>query len=412
MTAPGEQDGLETDYTRARAEQIVAQTELHIEALDRPEAISPVVDPPEAPPVVDVRELDWKAVGSAVDPAAIRARMRAIVERMEALLDRAHGPGLLFDADRAHAEDRAIKVAALDLAYPLWIVGDLHGDLLALEAALALIDEGGLRNTGASPRIIFLGDLFDDEGFGLEVLLRVFELLVDTPELICILAGNHDEALSYDGVRFASSVEPSNFAELLNANLAHEWMERAGKLAVRLFSRAPRALFFPDGMLVAHGGFPLADLHPKLIENANWNDPACLADFVWTRAHPTARKKFPNRFSRGSQFGYEDFGAFCAVATSLGRPVTHLVRGHDHVEERYAVYPAYHAHPVLTTVALSRRLSRERVGSYERVPTIARVVERSLPQVFRLHIPRDIIHDIYPEPDAENSLEAQTTGGG
>ena len=73
-------------------------------------------------------------------------------------------------------------------------------------------------------------------------------------------------------------------------------------------SRAPRALFFPDGMLVAHGVFPLADLHPKLIENANWNDPACLSDFVWTRAHPTARKKFPNRFSRGSQFGYEDFG--------------------------------------------------------------------------------------------------------
>ena len=39
MTAPGEQDGLDTDYTRARAEQIVAQTELHIESLDRPEAL-------------------------------------------------------------------------------------------------------------------------------------------------------------------------------------------------------------------------------------------------------------------------------------------------------------------------------------------------------------------------------------
>jgi Calcineurin-like phosphoesterase len=397
---------------REHAEQIEAPAELHIEAIDPPKAISAVVEPPMAPPVVDVRELDWQTVKTAVDPAAIRARMRAIVERMEALLDRAHGPGLLFDADRAYADDRAIRVAALDPARPLWIVGDLHGDLLALEAALALIDEGGLWNAGTSPRIVFLGDLFDDEGFGLEVLLRVFELIVNTPELICILAGNHDEALSYDGVRFASSVDPSDFAELLNANLAHEWMERAGKLAVRLFSRAPRALFFPDGMLVAHGGFPLADLHPKLIENGNWNDPACLSDFVWSRAHPTARKKIPNRFSRGSQFGHEDFAMFCAVATSLGRPVTHLVRGHDHVEERYAVYPAYHAHPLLTTVALSRRLNRERIGSYERVPTIARVVERSLPQVYRLHIPREIIRDIYPERDAEDSLEAQTTESG
>ena len=234
----------------------------------------------------------------------------------------------------------------------------------------------------------------------------MFELIVDAPERVCVIAGNHDEALSYDGVRFASSVAPSDFADFLNANLAHEWIERAGKLAVRLFAHAPRALFFPDGLLVAHGGFPLADLHPRLAENGNWNDPACLSDFVWTRAHPKARKKLPNRFSRGSQFGYEDFAAFCAVATSLGRPVTHMVRGHDHVEERYAIYPAYQAHPVLTTVALSRRLSRERFGPYERVPTLARVVEGALPQVYRLHIPADMIRDIYPEPDAEDSPDS------
>ena len=169
----------------------------------------------------------------------------------------------------------------------------------------------------------------------------MFELIVDAPERVCVIAGNHDEALSYDGVRFASSVAPSDFADFLNANLAHEWIERAGKLAVRLFAHAPRALFFPDGLLVAHGGFPLVDLHPRLAETGDWNDPACLADFVWTRAHPKARKKLPNRFSRGSQFGYEDFAAFCSLSAGLGRPVTHMVRGHDHVEERYAVYPAY-----------------------------------------------------------------------
>ena len=96
---------------REHAEQIEAPAELHIEAIDPPKAISAVVEPPMAPPVVDVRELDWQTVETAVDPAAIRARMRAIVERMEALLDRAHGPGLLFDADRAYADDRAIRVA-------------------------------------------------------------------------------------------------------------------------------------------------------------------------------------------------------------------------------------------------------------------------------------------------------------
>ena len=353
---------------------------------------------PETPPVIEVQDLDWPAVRKAVSPSAVRASMRGIVEQMETLLDRADGPGMLFDRDRANAADKAIQVSALDSASPLWIIGDLHGDLLALEAALAVIRDPRSQSGQAKPRIVFLGDLFDDEGFGLEVLLRVFELITEAPELVCVIAGNHDEALSYDGVRFASSVAPSDFADFLNANLTHEWIERAGKLAVRLFAQAPRALFFPDGLLLAHGGFPLVDLHSRLSETKDWNDPICLSDFVWTRAHPKARKKLPNRFTRGSQFGHYDFAEFCALSAHLGRPVTHMVRGHDHIEERYAVYPAYRDHPVLTTVALSRRLSRENFGSYERIPTIARFVEGALPQVYRLHIPADIVREVYPEP--------------
>ena len=357
--------------------------------------------------IVEVEDLDWQGVRNAVNPSSIRANMRSIVERMEVLLDRADGPGMLFDNDRAVPSDKVIQVSAMDTASPLWIVGDLHGDLLALEAALAAM-RGQASQTGeAKPRIVFLGDLFDDEGFGLEVLLRVFELIVDAPDRVCLIAGNHDEALSYDGVRFASSVSPSDFADFLNANLAHEWIERAGKVAVRLIARAPRALFFPDGLLVAHGGFPLVDLHARLAETGDWNDLICLSDFVWTRAHPKARKKLPNRFSRGSQFGYEDFATFCVLSTGLGRPVTHMVRGHDHVEERYAAYPAYRAHPVLTTVALSRRLSRESFGPYERVPTMAQFVEGTLPRVYRLHIPADMIREVYPEPDP-GSPESET----
>ena len=352
-------------------------------------------------PTVEVRDLDWQAIRKETDAPAIRARMRVAVERMENLLDGTGGLKLLFDADRAHADDRAIRVSINDDASSLWIIGDLHGDLLALEAALAQIRRDAPTG-GHPPRIIFLGDFVDDEGCGLEVLVRVFELIAEAPERVCVIAGNHDEALTYDGNRFASSVSPSDFSEFLNANLANEWMVRAGKVAVRLTAHAPRALFFPDGLLVAHGGFPLSDLHASLAETGNWNDPACLSDFVWARIHPKARKKIPNRFSHGSQFGYEDFADFCALSARLGRPVTHFVRGHDHVEERYAIYPAYHAHPVLTTVALSRRLPRESFGPYERAPTLARVVPASLPQVYQLYPPADLIQFVFPQP-AERS---------
>ena len=375
--------------------------------------------PPEAPtegpvavatipkwlPVVAVSDLDWNAVRQAAEPTTIRARMRSIVESMESLLDRADGPGMLFDGDRTTPDDRAIQVGWIDWEVPLWVIGDLHGDLLALEAALAEVRR---QTRGEEARVVFLGDFFDDEGFGLELLLRIFELIVEAPERVCVIAGNHDEALTFDGSRFASTVSPSDFADFLNANRAHEWVERAGKLAVRLTARAPRAVFLPDGLLVAHGGFPLADLHPRLIETGDWNDPACLSDFVWARAHPKARKKMPNRFSRGSQFGHEDFSTFCRVAAGLGRRVTHMVRGHDHVEDRYALFPAYRTHPLLTVIALSRRLPREQFGPHERAPTVARVVPGSLPEVHQLHIPADIIRDLFPAPA---SSEAQAEAG-
>ena len=351
------------------------------------------------PPVEDVRDLDWTAVRQAVSPSAIRSRMRATVEAFEALLDSEEGPGLLFDDYRADPGDQAIKVVEVDPAAPLWIIGDLHGDLLALEAALALIRKE-LEDPAAAPNIILLGDLFDDEGYGLELLLRVFELILESPGGVCVVVGNHDEALSYDGNRFASSVSPGDFADFLNANLAHEWIERAGKLAVRFFGQAPHALFLPDGLLVAHAGFPLTDLHAQLEESGDWNAPACLSDFTWTRAHPTARRKMPNRFTRGGQFGREDFADFCALSARIGRPVTHMVRGHDHVEEGYAIYPAYEAHPILTTVALSRRLPRQSFGPYERVPTIARYVPGSLPKLYRLHVPAEAVNSVFPPAEA------------
>lgn len=357
--------------------------------------------PVPIPPVEDVHELDWAAVGEAVSPSGLRSRMRATVEAFEALLDSEQGPGLLFDNYRADAGDRAIKVGDVDPATPLWIIGDLHGDLLALEAALALIRSEAAKVPEASPpNVILLGDLFDDEGYGLELLLRVFELILASPGRVCVVVGNHDEALSYDGNRFASSVSPGDFADFLNANLAHEWIERAGKLAVRFFERAPHALFLPDGLLVAHAGFPLTDLHAQLEESGDWNAPASLSDFTWTRAHPTARRKMPNRFTRGSQFGREDFADFCALSARLGRPVTHMVRGHDHVEEGYAIYPAYEAHPVLTTVALSRRLPRQSFGPYERVPTMARHVPGSLPKLYRLHVPAELVNSVFPQSQA------------
>jgi hypothetical protein len=250
-----------------------------------PAAAAPVApEPVPVPPVVDVTALDWDAVRRRVDPAAVRARLPETLARLEALLDRDGGPGFLFDADRAGADDRAIRVGDADAARPLWFVGDLHGDLLALEAALALVRQEAGAGPGdardgspgtapdgagaASPRLVFLGDLFDDGGYGLEVLARVFELLADDPGAVCVLAGNHDEALAWTGERFAVARVAVRLRRLPQRALGDEAGARAAGLAVRpVRARAARPLL-PDGLLAAHAGFPLVDLHAELAARA------------------------------------------------------------------------------------------------------------------------------------------------
>jgi hypothetical protein len=340
-----------------------------------------------------VFDLDWHGIHErALNPEQLQ-RIAELVQPLESSVDRPDSLHLLFDRDRSNSADRAIKISH---EQPCWFIGDLHGDLLALEAALALIEQEA-EPSGEKAGIVFLGDLFDDGGPALALLLRIYQLILENPHRVCLLAGNHDEALRFEAGRFTSSVDPSDFAEYLNENLSAEWIVRAGVLAIRLAESAPRALFFPDGLLVAHGGFPLIDLHERLRETGEWNDPQVLEDFVWTRAHPKARRKLPNRYSRGSQFGYEDFADFCALSAELGRPVTHMIRGHDHVDDRYAIYGSNRPNPILTTVALSRRLARESTDPYARVPTVARFVSRALPQVYRLHIPPASVEAFYPE---------------
>jgi hypothetical protein len=348
--------------------------------------------------VLEVRGMDWRAVREAVTNPIAGERAERIIARMEERLAGGGPLGLAFEEYAAGPEDRAIQIGERWPLSEVWFIGDLHGDLLALEAALQHIDRSG---GGADARIVFLGDLFDDGVHAAEVVLRVFELALDGPMRITIVTGNHDEALAYADGRFQSTVLPSDFTDWLNANPEHPWAARLGKLIIRFFQRAPRALFFPDGLLVAHGGMPHTDLHAELEQAGNWNDPRVLQDFVWLRAHPRARKRIPNRTTRGSEFGREDFAAFCALATRMGRPVERMIRGHDHVEERYAVFPAWERHPALTINSLSHRLPREVFGEYERVPVVARWVRGELPEVRRLFVPAELIREVYPEPVAQ-----------
>jgi hypothetical protein len=319
---------------------------------------------------------------------------------------------LAFSQNRISAKGQVVVVpeAAATQASDVWFLGDIHGDILALDAAVRYIDSQSPRAT-----LVFLGDLFDDHGFGYEVVLRVFDLITSRPGRVGYIAGNHDVAL---GMRsepdrvFSSSVSPSDFADFLNDRRDDAEITEVGRLVVQFLQTAPRALFLPDGLIAAHAGVPLTMRWEHINTIADLERDDCLQDFTWTRAHERARKKIPNPTSKTSEFGFEDFSAFCEfVQSTLGIKAARIVRGHDHYETGYSIYPKWTRHQCITVNTMSRRLPRDPFGTFHRTPCVARWVPGKAPEVHRLHVPESLIDAYYkPKPVPDDASSESTAG--
>jgi hypothetical protein len=323
---------------------------------------------------------------------------------------------LLFDCP---AEGQYVTVAHHVYEVPrcLWFVGDLHGDPLALENAWGFIRQQSDREK-KRPHVVFLGDFVDRSPYSHETLLGLFRLILEDPGRISVLVGNHDESFRWDkGTgRFESGIKPAEYTSELNNRLTKpdedsQFRVSVAKLASEFFRRRPRAVFLPDGLLLAHGGFPHTDLHESLKTPEDLNRPECLQDFVWLRANPDSRRKIPNRGSRGCDFGFEDFARFCERVEKFGAPVRRLLRGHDHVSERYAHYPRYLTHPVVTINTMCRKLGDEVMSEQCPRACVARHVWGQLPIIYRMPIdPKEVHQAFFAEVPSADGLPDQGPG--
>ena len=361
----------------------------------------PAVEPPDLPlPEVEVVEAAAlpEAIAKAVSgelAEQLREDADEIVTKMEQWLEGDQLLGMAFDEFRSDRAEQAIIVPELEDDRDIWFVGDVHGDLLGLSSVLDYIDR---TCADGEPLIVLLGDLFDDGKYSYETLLLVYERALRSRSRLCVIAGNHDDALATDDDGFRSNVWPSNFTEWLNTS-DDEIARRAARAAVRLFYQAPRALFLPDGLIVAHGGVPHSDLQEQLETQADLNRDECLQDFVWTRLHDRAKRRIPNRTTRGCELGRQNFEGFCDKATELlGRPVSRMVRGHDHVDrrERFSVFSKYTRNHVLTINNMSCRLPREVFGPTVHVPCVGHWQPGALPTVHQVVIPDEAVLEMYP----------------
>ncbi len=323
-----------------------------------------------------------------------------IVDELESLLKEEGPLGLAFD-DCRKGNQQVIQVDGDHAPDPerddLWFFGDIHGDLLGMIVAIKYA-EATSSEAGKVPWFIFLGDFTDRGPYDYLVLLKFYSLILDEEKRkrICVIAGNHDECLEYgtDLGRFYATVAPAEFTDWLNAKedtsgLPSDLRQRLGHATIKFFKRIPRAIFLPDGLLIAHAGVPHTDLHDEIKTFDDFDKPLCRQDFAWSRAHERAPRRRPNRDSKGHSFGRKDFEVFCEKATEvLKQPVERMLRGHDHYIDGHRYYTKYQQKQILT---LNTRCIQPDMmdGPYSDYLCVARWEKGKLPQVHRLEACRD-----------------------
>lgn len=262
-----------------------------------------------------------------------------------------------------------------DRCQQAWFVGDVHGDLVGLLAALDFI-----RNQHEYSKerdiIVLLGDLIDDLPESESVLAEVSEALA-TEERLVVLVGNHDDALEHSDTRgFGASVDPSDYCEYLkgiaHGSLGHP-SHRFAQSFINYMRDAPVALFLSDGTMAAHGGVPHTDLAEQVAGGGWAEDHRVWSDFIWARLHPRAKSRMAVSGTRSRELGAEDFRRFASTVKShLGFEPARMIRGHDHIDARFEIYGGKWQDSVLTINNMSWKLPRETGVDGPRDPCIAR----------------------------------------
>ena len=295
-----------------------------------------------------------------------------------------------------------------------FFIGDIHGDFFALHTLLCYAEK-----IRPDCKILFLGDMVDRGDHPFECIFLLLEWGLRRPGRLAWIAGNHDVAfdLPAAGNKFTSQVSPAELLDVLNQNdMLQGFRKLLGDFFLDLTRLLPRALLFPDGLLATHGGFPLSDLQVQGETSENevayldWlNSEPCLKDFTWTRIH-RAPKKIPDRYSTGSQYGFKDFEAFCALKPEWF-PVQRMITGHEHPIEGFTVHTSYKVNPALTLVGFGFDDQRPMSSAYQHYKEtlhIAQGVTGKLPAVNAVPVDRAELEWMYPQPESESEPEPES----
>jgi len=184
---------------------------------------------------------------------------------------------------------------------PIIIVGDIHGNLDALNTIISQ------RN---AEKMLFLGDYIDRGIQGVEVLHTLFKLKIAEPDNIFLLRGNHEDKHMNKHYGFLDEISRDCTAiELLQ----------------RTFEKMPIAAIVNESLFCVHGGIPgVCAIDTITKENSFeylWNDP-----MPYEGLHPS---------NRG--FGIFNFGPDIVKEFLEMNKLNMIIRSHTAVSSGYAV---------------------------------------------------------------------------
>ena len=239
------------------------------------------------------------------------------------------------------------------------VLGDVHGDLPSLVAAVDFVRAEAARR-GLAAYVALLGDLVDrgpDSAGCAAFAMRLAR--GEDPERrdarLLFVRGDHDEALSCNAATglFSSSVEPADWSERLNALPPDDPERDVARDYIGFVRESPAAILLRgagEGILLAHGGVPHADLLPGLDSIEAVGAPRCDRDFAWCRV-ASARRKIPNRATLLCDVGLDDVSDFLgrlAGIVSVGEAdaiqhssfiIRHFIHGHEHAAPGWTSTP-------------------------------------------------------------------------
>ncbi|MDR7664642.1 metallophosphoesterase [Methanosarcina sp. Z-7115] len=162
-------------------------------------------------------------------------------------------------------------------AEPIMLVGDIHGDMQALEFIIGKREEINCKN------ILFLGDYVDRGLQGTEILLRLFRMKIEDPQHIFLLRGNH---------------------ESVDMNLYYGFFEEIGLdrsflLRVsRTYEKMPVAAVLSGHMFCVHGGINGTGNVTTIRKEESfpylWNDPSILPGLTTSIRGSTVKEFGPD----------------------------------------------------------------------------------------------------------------------